>query len=87
MTLCDILVLLVPIKDCALKIYLDYKEINNIIIMYNHFIPRLDDILDQLHGFCLFFKFHLKNEYHQIKIKKVINEKMLLKLDIICMSS
>jgi hypothetical protein len=49
---------------------LDYHVINNITIKYRHLIPRLDGMLDKLHGSCMFSKSELKSEYHQIRMKK-----------------
>jgi len=48
----------------------DCRVVNNIKVKYCHPIPRLDDMLDELHGFNVFSKINLKFGYHQIRMRE-----------------
>jgi len=48
----------------------DYRAINNMTVKYRHPILRLDDMLDELYGFCIFSQINLKSGYYHIRMKE-----------------
>ena len=71
----DVSILFVFKKDEELRLCVNYKNLNAIIIKNCHSLSLITKTLNRLCGIKRFIKLNLKNVYHQIGIKKVINER------------
>ena len=57
-------------KDGTLCLCIDYQGINQVIVKNKYLIPRIDELLDRLHGSKVFMKIDLRSGYYQIRVKE-----------------
>ena len=70
----------VPKLDGSIRLCLDIRQANKAILRERHMIPKIEDILPELHGACVFSKIDLREGYHQICFMKIVEISQALQL-------
>ncbi|GJZ49374.1 putative reverse transcriptase domain-containing protein, partial [Tanacetum coccineum] len=63
-------VLFVKKKDGSFRMFIDYRELNKLIVKNCYPLMRIDDLFDQLKGSSVYSKIDLRSGYHQLRIKE-----------------
>ena len=64
-------VLFVKKKDGTLRMCIDYRQINKVIVKNKYPLPRIEDLFNQLKGAGVFSKISLRSGYYQLRVKEV----------------
>ena len=59
-----------PKKDGGLRLYVDYRGLNKVIVKYRHSLPLISETLDRLSRAKVFIKLDLNDAYHRVRIKE-----------------
>ncbi|GKF67673.1 hypothetical protein Tco_0197352, partial [Tanacetum coccineum] len=62
-------ILFVKKKDGAMRMFIDYRELNKLTIKNRYPLPRIDNLFDQLQSACCFSKIDLRLGYHQLRVQ------------------
>ena len=64
------LVLFVKKKDGSMRMCIDYRELNKVMIKNKYPLPRIDDLFEQLNGATVFSKIDLRSGYNLLKVRE-----------------
>ncbi|XP_073224802.1 uncharacterized protein [Cicer arietinum] len=59
----DAPVLLVKKNDGSMRLCVDYRRLNKVTIKNKYLLPRIDDLMDQFRGSCVFSKIDLRSVF------------------------
>ncbi|KAA3461807.1 DNA/RNA polymerases superfamily protein [Gossypium australe] len=63
-------ILFVKKKDGAMRLGIDYRQLNKLIVKSGYPLSRIDDLFDQFRGAKVFSKIDLRFGYYQLKVKE-----------------
>ena len=57
-------------KDKTLRLCIDYRQWNRVMIQNRYPLPRIDDLFDQSRGARVYSKINLRIGHHQLKVRE-----------------
>ena len=57
-------------KGKTLRLCIDYRQLNRVMIQNRYPLPRIDDLFDQLRGARVYFKIDLRTGNHQLRVRE-----------------
>nr|GFA32372.1 putative reverse transcriptase domain-containing protein [Tanacetum cinerariifolium] len=64
------LVLFVKKKNGSFQMFIDYRELNKLIVKNRYPLSRIDVLFDQLQGSSIYSKIDLRSGYHQLRVRE-----------------
>ena len=58
-------------KGKTLRLCVDYRQWNRVMIQNRYLLPRIDDLFDQLRGARVYPKIDLRAGYHQLRVREM----------------
>ena len=66
-------------KEKTLRLCIDYRQLNRVMIKNRYPLPRIDDLFDQLREVPVYFKIDLRTSYNQLRVKEANIPKTVLR--------
>ena len=63
-------VLVAKKRGKTLRLCIDYRQWNRVMIQNRYPLPRIDDLFDQLRGVRVYSKIDLRTGYHQLRVRE-----------------
>ncbi|KAA0032041.1 DNA/RNA polymerases superfamily protein [Cucumis melo var. makuwa] len=63
-------ILFVKKKDDTLRLCIDYRQLNKVMVRNKYPLLHIDDLIVQLRGATMFCKIDLRSGYHQLKVRE-----------------
>ena len=57
-------------KDQTLRLCIDYRQLNRVMVKNRYPLSRIDDLFDQLRGARVYSKIDLRTGYHQLRVRE-----------------
>ena len=57
-------------KDKALRLCINYRQLNGVTIKNRYPLPKIDDLFDKLRGARVYYKIDLRIGYHQLRVRE-----------------
>ena len=58
-------------KGKTLRLCIDYRQLNRVMIKNRYPLLRIDDLFDQLRGARVYSKIDLRTGYHQLRVREI----------------
>ncbi len=63
-------ILFVSKKDESLRLYVDYRTLNKMMVKNRYFLFLIDEIIDRLSGTIIYIKLEFRDIYYRIRIRR-----------------